>query len=340
MTSPSTGFQNGVLNARIEQPGAHRLGLKLAAGVLSVVGANGVDLSNINLGYVTMPNTTNRSQLNTYAINANQSFSDSSSGGSTIIGNTFGTTAATAWAQDVPFYLYACIDDSNSAPVFGISRVPNMVVSPGTANIGTPASATADVQYGLFLFSSVTIANYDANPVVFLGAFRMRKNSSDDWAVQTLTASDGFGRTLEDLVFTMPTGVQGASANSYFQPNGGTAPIFGSANYTYTLSKSGLIFLNLTGAMSGGTSGAGAVTLQCSIPLDGSNQIGQMIHPGFGNFQNTGGNPFLPHGPSINGTYALFYLNNNTANVQQNASFPNTAGYNFRFNCTYPIRSF
>jgi hypothetical protein len=343
MASQSSGLQNGRVNARFETIGAHRLGLKLTAGVFSVVDANGLDLSNLNLGYVAIPNKTLPGLLNTYAINANQSFSDSASGGSTIIGNLFGTTTADIWATDVPFYLYACIDDANSTPIFGISRVPNLVQAPAAGNIGTPASATAGVSYGMFLFSSVTIANYDLNPVVCLGSFRMRKIAGDDWTVQAFGNSDGFGRFQENLMFTLPAGVNGNASGAYFIDNGGTAPTFVNNFLTYKLNKDGMLWFtslmfNDPGA---GTAGLGAVTLTHNNVIElAGNQFAQSLYPGYGGYQNSPGNPFNDMGPVVAGTNIQFRLNENTTNLLQNVNFDGTAGYSIEWAYHAPVRTF
>jgi hypothetical protein len=342
MVSQSSGLQNGRINARFEAIGAHRLGLKLSAGVLSVVGANGLDLSNLNLGYVAIPNKTLPGLLNTYAINANQSFSDSTSSGSTIIGNLFGTASTDIWATDIPFYLYACIDDSNSTPIFGISRVPSLIQAPAAANIGTPASVTANLSYGMFLFSSVTIANYDLNPVVCLGSFRMQKVAADDWTVQTLNNSDGFGRFQDNQIFTMPSGVNGNASGAYFIDNGGTAPTFVVNSLTYKLNKDGTLWFNavLFNNPGAGTAGLGAVELTHNNVIElASNQFFQSTHPGYGRFQNTAGNPSKGVGQEVINTNTRFILNDNSTNRLQNVSFDGTAGYLLAW-CTFaPVRT-
>jgi len=340
MTSPSIGFQNGVLSSRFESPFAHRLGISLSAGVFSVTNANGVALSNINPGFVGIPSATTRGLVNSYMITANQSFNDSSSGGSNIIGNLFGTTSGDTWGNDVPFYLYACIDDANSAPIFGISRVPNLVQAPATANIGTPASATADVSYGMFLFSSVTIANYDLNPVVCLGSFRMRKNSSNDWAVQALSTSDGFGLFQSDQIFTMPGGVNGNAASKYFIDNGGTAPGFAANFSTYKMSKEGMLWYNgLFFNNVAGVSGAGAVTLTHNTVIELASTFGQIGYPCYGGYQNTAGNPFFSMGPILAQTNINFRLVNGTTTLLLNSNFPNTVGYAIYWNYNAPVRT-
>lgn len=344
MASQSSGLQNGRVNARFEAIGAHRLGLKLSAGVFSVVGANGLDLSNLNLGYVAIPNKTLPGLLNTYAINANQSFSDSASGGSTIIGNLFGTASGDIWATDVPFYLYACIDDANSTPIFGISRVPNMVQAPIAANIGTPASATANVSYGMFLFSNVTIANYDLNPVVCVGSFRMQKIVGDDWTVQAFANGDGIGQFQDNTEFVIPTGINGNALGAYFTDNTGTAPTFPDNFISYKLNKNGMFWMSalLFSNSGAGTAGVGAVVLTHNhvIELD-SAFFGQSLSPGSGQYQNTPGNPFQILAPVVGATSTIFRAMTappSTASLNNN-SFNGTPGYGISWSINAPVRT-
>ena len=332
VTSDGAGtFTNGIISSSA----AVNLGINLSAGVFTVRGAS-ASLSSTAPAFIYMPDNSTIGNRKQYTVTANQSFNDASSGSSNIINNLFGTTNNIAWGNDCPFYLYACTDGTNIT--FGISRIPTITVAPAVGDLGTPASAVADNQYSIFLFSSVTVANYTGKPVVCLGSFRMQKNSSNDWTVSALSATDGIDRFNENVVFTYPFAQNGAATGTHFQANGGTAPVMTSVNYTYTLSKAGQLFLNYTGAMSGGTSGVGAVTLQCSIPLTGWSTVGQQIHSGNGNYQNSAGNPFQSHGPSVNTSYILFYKDNNTTAVLLNSDFPNTAGYFIRFVVQFPVR--
>ncbi len=336
----SVGIINGVSNTPLELLGATRIGCKLTAGVFSVLGANGVVLTDQNPGYVTIPDRTNPMLLNTYRLTANQSFQDSA-GTSTIINNLFGTDTGVAWSSDIPFYLYAAINDAQDAPVFGISRVPNMDVVPAVGDIGTPASATANNQYSLFIFNSVTRANYDGNPVVCLGSFRMRKNGSDDWTVQSFSANgDGIGKFQEGVQFTMPSGVRGAGAGCYFS-NSGTPPIFNSQSYTYWLNRDGMCFLNLefSNVSPAGTPGVGTDDLHGIIPLD---SIANFTNPGAGNYQDKSASlKFNQVFPSVNAVFnaMLFYKNDASANILlRNDDFNLATTQSIRYNVIYPIK--
>ena len=203
-----------------------------------------------------------------YTVTANQTFIDST-GASQIIGNLLGMTTGVAVTADIPIYVYACTDGTSIT--FGLSRVPHMAVAPVVANIGSSASATADTQGSLFLLANVTRANYAGLPVLLVGSFRMRMNTSDDWAVQALSTSDGVGQFQEGVIFTTPSGQFGANSGTYCLPNGGTAPVWTTNNSGYHINRSGRVHLEMYMNGDGGTDGSGAVNSTVAIPFIASN---------------------------------------------------------------------
>lgn len=237
----------------------------VGTGTFTVQGASGTALSSANIGYVTLASKT-AGNLVRIPVTANQSFIDDN-GASQIIGNLFGLTTGIAFAQDIPFFLYAVLDDTSTNIAFMISRFPNTTVSPVAAKIGKSGSAVADSQGSFFSLANVTVADYESNPCLCIGSFRMRMSASDDWTVQTLSASqDGIGRFQEDIAFTMATGQFGAASGKYFADNTGTAPAFSSNNFGYMVTRSNKmyfvsLFTNCT------TAGVGAVNLQFCTPF-------------------------------------------------------------------------
>lgn len=246
--------------------GVDNLGIAYSSGTFTVLGRTGSDLSASNPAYITMPDASTPGLLKTYTITANQSFEDDA-GLSDITGNLFGFTTSVAITVDVPFFLYACSDGTDVT--FGISRVPNLAVAPVTADIGTPSTANADDQWGIFLFSDVTIANYAEKPVKALGSFRMRMSASDDWTVQTLDDLDGIGRWNDTRLFTVPPGQFGANSGTYTKDNGGTAPDFTTNYYGYFIKNDGQVEINLGLNLDDGPDGAGAVNAMFTIPFQG-----------------------------------------------------------------------
>lgn len=262
----SVGILDGTLSENIYAVGAHRLGIGLAAGTFSIQGANGIALSIPNPGYLTIPSKTTPGKQLVFQLTSNQSFIDDS-GASTIIGNLFGLPTGVAYAQDIPFYIYAVLDDAETTPVFACSRIPNRTTSPAAANIGCPGTPTANTQGSMFIFSSVTIANYEQNPCVCLGSFRMRMSALDDWTVQTLSNSDGIGLFNESTIFNVPLGTFGAASGTFLKDNAGTAPIFTTNSFTYVIDRAGRALCSYYMAGDGGGDGAGAVITGMETPF-------------------------------------------------------------------------
>jgi len=242
------------------------LGITYASSVLSVTGADGTALSATNPGYVTLQSKSSPGELITIEITADQGFIDDT-GASEIIGNNFGTVAAVAWANAMPFYIYAVLNDDEDAIAFMISRSPGYSFSYLTTGIGTPSNAIADTQGSMFSFDNITVTEYDVNPCVMIGSIRMTKTTSDDWTVAALANTDGIGRFNEETAFAMPSGTQNASAGKYMLENGGTAPVFTTNIYTYTVdSQSGEVLGTVNLSSDGGTDGVGAVSAQIILP--------------------------------------------------------------------------
>lgn len=233
-------------------------------GVFTVSGDDGTALSSSNPAEVYFADDSTPGYLSRFNITANQSFTDDV-GTSDIAGNLLGMSTGIATSVDIPVFLYAATDGTNIT--FGLSRVPNLRVAPAAASIGTPSSAVADTQGSLFLFDSVTVANYEANPVCLIGSFRMRMSASDDWTVQTLDDQDGCGRYNDTREFTVPTQHWGANSGTYTIPNGGTAAVFTTSNYFYCIKSNGQVEVRMYLTGDGGTDGSGAVSAQFTLPF-------------------------------------------------------------------------
>lgn len=245
------------------QPGFYsNLGISYSAGTFTVRGAS-ASLSSTNKAWICMPSKTAGNNV-LVEITANQDFIDDA-GASEIIGNLFGLTTGVAVTVDIPFYLYAILNDSENAVAFACARIPNLNFSPAAVKLGKPGSAVADSQGSMFIFDDVTVADYESNPVICLGSFRMRMSASDDWTVQSLVVSqDGIGLYQESINFVFPNGQFGSASSSFFRPNGGTAPT--SANTpVYNIKRNGQFQSALLGIISG--AGVGAVHLQYVIPF-------------------------------------------------------------------------
>jgi len=213
------------------------LGIYYSAGTLTIKGANGNDLGANNPGYIYIPHPTNHGQIVVIEITSNFSFDDAA-GTSDIIGNTFGTTASTAWGEDCPFFVYMVINDDADAVVPCLMRSGWRDT---VSVVGKPSDASADQDTYAWAFEDVTLADYSGNPGVCIGAIRMQKDASDDWTVQALDGHDGVGRFHESTLFYMPQGQNGAAANTFIKSNAGTEPQFNTEEYIYHIKRDSTI---------------------------------------------------------------------------------------------------
>lgn len=240
----------------------------VGTGLFSITAANGLDLSATNPGFVTVPHPTDTNTMVLFKITANQTFTDGN-GSSDIAGNLFGLVSADDWTGfPLPFFVYAVTNDDVDNVVFMICRAPNKTASTVTASrIGYPGQPQGDFQASFFSFDVIDTNDYNNNPCTFVGSFRMEKDASNDWFVQTLsTLADGVGKYNDETTFFFPLGVNGASAGTYMKPNGGTAPVFTTNNFTWRLYRNGMLEALIDFQGDGGTDGAGAVTALIAVP--------------------------------------------------------------------------
>ena len=265
-TVDSSGFVQ--LTGSATAVGVRNIGITYSAGTFTVCGQDGTALSASNPGFVTLQDRSSPGLLKTITVTANQTFIDDA-GASQIIGNLFGlTTSVATTGVDVPFFLYAVCNDAESAVAFMISRFPNATTSPTSTKIGKAGSAIADTQGSMFSLANITVTDYDSNPCLSVGSFRMRMSNLNDWTVQTLSARDGIGHYQEGLQFAFPRGQFGAASSKVFKNNGGTAPDDSAGGYTYYIDSENNRFYYQLAFPSITTAGVGAVNLQLAMAFN------------------------------------------------------------------------
>ena len=272
VNSAETGYDFVIEEKNIGD--TENLGVVFASSTLSIAGKDGSALSATNKGYVGISSKANPGQIITVGINAVQGFIDAT-GASEIIGNLFGASTGIAWADPIPFYIYAVLNDAETEVAFMISRIPHLTTSPVVGEIGAPDDAVADNSFSFFSFENIDETLYDSNPCVAIGSFRMVMSTSDDWTVQTLGNGDGIGQFQEGVLFTMPLAQNGAATGTYFKANGGTAPLFDSNQYQYLISRDGQIQIWILLNGDPGIDGVGAVIVQIALPMTAFNYLGE-----------------------------------------------------------------
>lgn len=325
---PRRGMNTPTVNGRqvadhLSQTGVYNLGITYATGTFSITAADGSALSSTNPAWVCINSKANPAQLIWVSVTANQTFIDDN-GASTIIGNLFGlTTAVSTGATTIPFFLYAVLNDAENAISFMISRFPNTFTSPVTAKIGKTGSAVADTQGSFFALGNPTVTDYDENPCLCIGSFKMTMSASDDWTVSAFTNSDGIGKFQEGFSFSVPKGQFGAAATKWFLNNGGTAPdqTAGIFTYNYLVDQKANVISFLLNLENVNVAGVGAVTATLSLPyvVTTSSILGN------GEF-NTGTYTIVSiFGAASTQTCIFGFVNPTNSNVLQNASFASGA---------------
>lgn len=310
--------------------GVQNLGFSYASGTgtFTVHAADGSALSATNPAYVTLQSKSSPSELVKIAVTANQSFVDDA-GTSTIIGNLFGLTTGIAYTQDLPFWIYAVSNDAEDEISFMISRYPGAVLSPVSGSIGKTGSAVAATQGSFFALNDPTVADYDENPCVNIGAFRMRMSASDDWTVQTLSNRDGIGRYHLGTQFVMDTGQFGAATGKYFSDNGGTAPAFTTNAYNFYVQDLSGFFNIFCLFGSASTAGVGAVRLALVMPYS---CFGGIYGKGF--TENAANNPTNDIFPRCtNANYILEFPSPKATTYFTNAAIVLTVGIRLSAMC-------
>src|SRR5690606_29761967 len=159
----------------------------------------------------------------------------------------------------------------------------NAPFSPVSGKIGTPSSAVANTQGSFFSLENITTTDYDQNPCLAIGSFRMTMSAANDWTVQTITAFEGIGKFYGGFQFSFPRGQFGAATGKIFKNNGGIAPDDADGGYTYYVDqRNSRIFFQLA-FPSLDTAGVGAVTAQLALPFiraDGATLGGGYLNAG------------------------------------------------------------
>ena len=318
-------------------PHVHNIGISYSSPTFTIAGADGRPLSSSNPGVIVIPSQSSIGDFVRFNITSNQVFIDDT-GASEIIGNTFGTTAGVAWANPLPFFLYAVPNDANTIVAFMLSRYPHLKQSPAASAIGAPDDPVANTEASMWALENLDETLFDTNPCVAIGSFRMVKSSLDDWTVQALDSQDGLDRFNDDSFFTFPLAQNGASTGTYFADNGGTAPVFATNQYSFKIARNGrcTIFTNIRG--DGGLDGAGAVVSRMTVPYVSINTDSSVNNQVIAQLNSAGtGFVFTIVGFLIGSTLATFATD--IGNNILNSNFSN-GGRDVLFAGTYDMQAF
>ncbi|HJZ04564.1 MAG TPA: hypothetical protein VJ327_01725 [Patescibacteria group bacterium] len=251
--------------ANYEQ-GYSNFGISYSAGTFTVHGYDGAALSATNPGYVTLQSRGTPGRLVTIPVTANQTFTDGSSG--TIDNARFDVTSGVNWGNPVPFFLYAVSNDSENTIAFMICRNPAFSKSVASTRISKSGAIINGSQNDFFSLLDITVTDYDNNPCVCIGSFRMTfAGATDSWTVSTLAVTDGIGQFNDNVSFYFPLGQNGATAGKFMFDNGGTAPTWQIAQCLYRVKKDGSLYVMYGFYGDVGADGAGAQNATWVLPL-------------------------------------------------------------------------
>lgn len=172
------------------KPGlVENLGIFLSAGVITLKGADGNNLSSTNPAYVCGYSSPNPGQLILHTLTSDVTLTDSD-----LDTNLFGFPSGIALDFDAEFSIKLVADDSDANPLFFITRDHQSTIAPEEANIGAPDDLVADAIDSYFCFSSLTEGSYDGNASTHIGKIRGTMNASNEWTFTALDhEKDGIG---------------------------------------------------------------------------------------------------------------------------------------------------
>jgi len=272
------------------------LGIKYVSPTFTITSASGVALSASNPGMVIVPSNVNPGLSIQYLVTSDISFIDDT-GASDIAGNTFGTTTNILWNIEMPFYMYAVGNSTDTAVTFMICRLPHMGFTPLAGKIAKSGSALASTQYSMFAIdSTITVANFAVMACIRVGEFQMRKTTAltDDWTVSSPIdpASCGFGVFNSYSFWVYPQNQNGATSICMSSSViGNTIPVPNQISVGYKMSPSGTCSIgwNVDFFTAGGI---GAGLLRFHPPLIQDGLFLPSIARGGGNWWNFAANNY------------------------------------------------
>jgi hypothetical protein len=160
-------------------------------------------------------------------------------------------------------------DGSNS--YFTVSRLPYRKSGAGATALCQKGDTDCDAEIDvLVLATGLTLADWVGLPITQIGWIGATyATAGGAWTLLTdNTPTTGFNTEYSARYFAMPLAQNGASAGTYFLPNTGTAPVFTTNSYYYSITPFGVVkaFVGVTG--DGGTDGATAVAARVASPFN------------------------------------------------------------------------
>lgn len=240
-------------------------GISNSGTTFTIAGYDGTALSATNPCVVAVrSNTAGRVALAYFTSNVTFTHGSSSDTDS----NLFGITDAN-WANTMPFFIGVIYN--GTTPYFTISRVPLRSTGSASPDVCQKTDTDCDAQSDAMILSTgLTLASFTSLPITQIGWFAMTYATSGGAWTATVPINSGFNKNYESVLFTFPSGQNGAASGTHLHNNGGTAPAFLNTYYNYNIYSSGNTSLYIYIDTDGGTDGATHVQMRLATPYSNS----------------------------------------------------------------------
>lgn len=300
--------------------------LNVSGSTLTISGDGGVALSATNKCQVGIrSNTAGDVACATFTANVTTTFGATSD----TDGNVMGITSTANWASTMPMFLGVIYN--GTTPYFTISRLPYVVSGAADTALWQEGSTDGDAQLDVgILTSGLTLASWVNLPITQVGWFDATYASTGEAWTFDVTGKNGFNTNYESSYFSMPLAQNGAATGTFMLANGGTAPLFTTNTYYYTVEKNGMVTISVYLDADPGTDGAGAVNARLALPLanEATFAAGGTLAPFYIKGATTVTDQYCVGETFYGISYVSFYYNSTLATVQSpitNAMFSNGA---------------
>lgn len=223
-------------------------------------------LSTSRPGVVIIPGTVLDSGPNIFGLNVARNIADDD-----MANELFGTTVAIAWANSIPFYLYAIDEDGTSANVkIGMSRNPILREVPKAALQARKGTPSTDKTENVLMVWD-TVAATAGRPLVRIGAITMTKDSSDEWTPDEVSFKNGTGirpDPCDGIKFSFPLAQNGADTGTHLVDVDNNTPALIVGDYFYTIdSRTGLCSIDIDQTNGTWADGTGSGDYSLALPI-------------------------------------------------------------------------
>lgn len=252
-------------------------GVTVSGSTITIAGYDGTALSATNPCVVAIRSSTaGNLSLAYFTANISTTFGATSD----TDGNNFGLTGAVNWENTLPMFLG--VVNGSSVPFWTISRLPFTQTGAAATALCQEGDVDCDAQLDMLAMTTgLTLASEVDKPVTQVGWFDATYATTGGAWTFAATGKNGFNKNYTGVQFTMPLAQNGAATGTFFLASGGTAPLFTTNRYVYSIGSNGVVTALIDLEDDPGTDGAGAVTSLIALPLSPVSTAGSYHGDGF-----------------------------------------------------------